>query len=247
VSFALFWQATAVPASDYRLHWRLTGPGGDVAMEEIVPLSPYPSSYWRAEELEQVRYDLTIAPDLLATDYDLVIDVLDAGGALVWKDDVVLSQVEVLARDRLFSLPSGIEYPLDLRLGSVVHLRGFDIGALAAKPEDQIPLTLYWQADGPTDLNYAVFVHLLGPDGMIHGQHDRPPANGAAPTRSWVPGQVIVDEISLPVLVDALPGAYIITVGLYDPESADRLPIYDATGAELPNGQIVLPIEVRVE
>jgi hypothetical protein len=144
-------------------------------------------------------------------------------------------------------LPADIAYPLDLRLGDVVRLRGFNIGALLAGPGDRIPLTLIWQADGPTDLSYAVFVHLIGPDGLIHGQQDHPPAGGAAPTHSWATGQVIVDEIALPVYDDAPLGVYHIAVGLYNPTSADRLPVYDATGIELPNDQIELPLEVTVE
>jgi hypothetical protein len=128
-----------------------------------------------------------------------------------------------------------------------VHLRGFDIDTLSAQPGGEIPLTLYWQADGPTDISYLVFVHLVGPDGMIHGQVDRPPLNGAAPTHTWVSGQVVVDDMMLPVLSDAPPDAYHIAVGLFDLATGLRLPVFDAAGEELPNQQIVLPVEINVQ
>jgi hypothetical protein len=247
VSFDLFWQAATPPAADYALRWRLVSSEEKVDIEEIVPLSPYPTTRWRDRELEQVRYDLPAPPDLPAGHYILDVNVLDVDGIALWADDYSLGRLEILARDRLFSLPENITYPLDLRLGTMVHLRGFDVQTLSARPGDQIPLTLYWQAEGPTDLSYTVFVHLIGSDGMIHGQVDRPPLGGAAPTHSWAPGQVIVDEILVPVLSDTLPGIYHIVVGLYDPVSGDRLPVYDSTGDELPNRQTVLPIEVTIK
>ncbi len=259
VSFDLFWQSTAVPKADYTLRWQLLVPGvpdGSPAVEQTVPVSPYATSQWREGELEQVRYDLPVPPDVPAGTYDLRLNVLDADGTPLWADDYVLTGLAVLARDRLFSLPSDIAYPLDLRLGQQVQLRGFDLpnatftrpDVLAVQGGGQIPLTLYWQANGPTDLSYTVFVHLRGPgpSDTIHGQVDRPPANGAAPTYSWTPDQVIIDELALPVLAGAPSGIYHIAVGLYDPLSGARLPVYDAAGTPLPENQILLPIEVRV-
>jgi hypothetical protein len=225
-------------------------------VEQTVPVSPYATSQWREGELEQVRYDLPVPPDVPAGTYDLRLNVLDADGTPLWADDYVLTGLAVLARDRLFSLPSDIAYPLDLRLGQQVQLRGFDLpnatftrpDVLAVQGGGQITLTLYWQANGPTDLSYTVFVHLRGPgpSDTIHGQVDRPPANGAAPTYSWTPDQVIIDELALPVLAGAPSGIYHIAVGLYDPLSGARLPVYDAAGTPLPENQILLPIEVRV-
>jgi hypothetical protein len=107
-------------------------------------------------------------------------------------------------------------------------------------------LTLYWQADGPTDLDYTVFVHLVGPDGQSHGQVDRFPAAGTAPTTSWADGQVVVDEMALPVAADIPAGLYHVAVGMYDAASGGRLPITDAAGQILPDAQAVLPVEITI-
>jgi hypothetical protein len=246
-SFDLFWQAAVAPTADYTLSWRLSSSAGEFTQSATVPLSPHPTSRWRVQELEQVRYDLPIPPELPAGDYILFANVLAVDGIPLWPQDLSIAAVEILAQDRLFSLPPDIAYPLDYGLGNMIRLRGFDLLKLSASPGDQLPLTLYWQAIGPTDLSYSIFVHLVGPDGQLYGQVDRPPLHGAAPTHTWAPGQVVIDDVSLPVLGEALPGTYHIAVGFYDPNSGDRLPTYDTAEMELPNRQIVLPVEIRIE
>jgi hypothetical protein len=107
-----------------------------------------------------------------------------------------------------------------------------------------LSLILYWQADGPTDIDYTTFVHLVGPDGRPHGQVDQ--FAGGAPTTSWAPGQVIVDEIALAVAADAPGGTYHIAVGMYDAASGGRLPVINGSGHPLPDDQAVLLVGITV-
>ncbi len=216
-------------------------------MQKTVPLSPHPTSRWRADDSFAARYDLRLDPSLPAADYRLALNVLAPDGSPLWPQDEVLSSVEVLARERLFQLPPDVAHPLDLALGDVVHLRGFDLPRQQAAPGDELPLTLYWQAAGPADLDYTVFVHLVGPDGQSHGQVDRFPAAGAAPSSSWAQGQVVVDEMSVPVKADAPPGLYHLAVGLYDAASGGRLPISDVNGQSLADDQVVLSVEIVIQ
>jgi len=246
LTLALTWSAAAPPQADYSARWRLVDGAGSVALEQTADLSPYATSRWRAGDSFEARYDLRIEPTLPAGVYTLALNVLAPDGHPLWAEDETLTTVEVLPRDRLFELPTNIAHPLDLTLGDVVHLRGFDLDRTQATPGEALALTLYWQADGPTDLDYTVFVHLIGPDGRPHGQVDRFPAGGAAPTTSWAPGQVIVDEIGLPVAADAPAGTYHIAVGMYDGASGGRLPVTDGSGQPLPDDQAVLPVEITV-
>ncbi len=154
--------------------------------------------------------------------------------------------IEVLPRERQFQLPADIGHPLHLALGNSAHLRGFDLHPTHIAPGDALPLTLYWQASGPTDLSYTVFVHLVGPDGLLYGQVDQIPGGGSAPTTSWAPDQVIMDKIRLPVDSDAPGGAYSIALGMYDAVTGARSPIVDDSGRLLPNDQVILPIEITV-
>jgi mannosyltransferase len=97
-------------------------------------------------------------------------------------------------------------------------------------PGDALRLSLYWQADGPSDIPYTVFTHLFGPDGQLYGQWDNPPVRGTYPTTDWSPGESVVDQYEIPVSPDAPPGEYRLLVGLYDPLTGARLPVLDANG-----------------
>ena len=247
------WSATEPPLVDYAARWRLVDAAGSTILEETADLAPYATGRWRAGDSFEARYDLRLGPDLTTGRHMLALNVLAPDGHTAWEEDEKLTTVEVLARDRLFELPADIAYPLDLTLGDVVHLRGFGIAPLPAvpgvgvlRPGDILDLTLYWQADGPTDLDYTVFVHLVGPDGRPHGQIDRFPGGGAVPTTSWAPGQVVVEEIALPVAANAPAGMYYVAVGLYDATSGGRLPVTDASGQPLPDAQVVLPVALTV-
>ncbi|HUX77607.1 MAG TPA: hypothetical protein VMY40_13325, partial [Anaerolineae bacterium] len=253
-TLALTWSSTAPPEADYRVRWQLLEPAGSVALEQIADLSPYATSRWRAGDSFEARYDLWLDPALPAGRYRLAFNVLAPDGRPLWAGDETLAAVDIIPRDRLFELPADIAHPLDLTLGATVHLRGFDLTTFPAEEGkgpvlqqgDTLPIQLYWQADGPTDLDYTVFVHLVGPDGRPHGQVDALPAGGTAPTTSWTPGQVIVGEITLPVAADAPAGAYHVAVGMYDAASGGRLPITDPSGNLLPNDQAILPLEITV-
>lgn len=57
-------------------------------------------------------------------------------------------------------------------------------------------------------------------------QADGVPVHGIRPTTSWRPGEAIIDERSLAIPPDILPGAYHLWIGLYEPEAARRLPLF---------------------
>jgi len=111
-----------------------------------------------------------------------------------------------------------------------ITLLGYDIhnsepGTLNSK------LTLYWQVNAPLPANYTVFVHLVDAQGNVAAQADSPPAAGAYPTGLWDAGEIIVDPHPLPNLE---PGRYRVLVGLYRPDTGERLPIADRPDGALP-------------
>ena len=249
LTLALTWSSSAPPQADYSVHWRLLDVTNSVALEQSIALSPHATSRWRAGDSFEARYDLRLDPALPAARYVLALNVLAPDGHPLWGEDNVLATVEILPRDRRFDLPADVAYPLDLTLGTAVHLRGFDVTITSEgvlQPGDALPVTLYWQAGGSADLDYTIFVHLVGPDGRLHGQVDQFPGSGSAPTTSWAPGQVIVDSIVLPVAAGAPAGTYHVAVGMYDAASGGRLPIADSSGHLLPDDQAILPVEITV-
>lgn len=89
----------------------------------------------------------------------------------------------------------------------------------------EVRITLSWGDLVRPRGNYTVFVHLLGPDGKIVAQHDSPPVKGSFPTGGWTPGERLVDRYSLVLPAGAPAGRYRVEVGMYRPESGQRLSV----------------------
>lgn len=112
---------------------------------------------------------------------------------------------------------------LAYQFGTAIRLAGFDWDV--SDPGDgtrRVTVTLHWDAAARPDRDYTVFVHLLGPDGRVLGQHDGPPAGGRWPTGLWRPGESVLDQhtIELPA---GQPDPAAVRIGLYDPRTQDRL------------------------
>jgi hypothetical protein len=117
---------------------------------------------------------------------------------------------------------------------------GGHAGQPSPPPEDELAVTLLWQAARPMADDYTVFVHLLDADGTIVAQRDVQPFQGTYPTSVWTQGELLADTYLLP-LPDTLPsGEYEVVVGLYVARSGQRLPAYDELGQRFPNDRIRL-------
>jgi len=149
-------------------------------------------------------------------------------------DYISLGELTVLPLARSFVTPTP-QYPLAARLSDQVELLGYDL----TREERTLQVTLYWRTQGVMDAGYTVFAHLLDNAGQLQSQHDGVPAEGARPTTSWVPGEVVADRHSLPIDPAALSGEYLLQVGMYDAAWV-RLPAFDAQGRRLPDDRIVL-------
>jgi hypothetical protein len=80
-------------------------------------------------------------------------------------------------------------------------------------------------------------VHLVDAHNQIVAQQDRAPVFGLYPTTAWQAGESIVDVYELGV--DA-PGTYALIVGMYDPNTLERIPAFDANGTRFTDDSIVL-------
>jgi hypothetical protein len=63
-------------------------------------------------------------------------------------------------------------------------------------------------------------------------QADVMPRDWGYPTTWWEKDEVVSDEIAL-ALSDVQPGAYQVTIGVYDPETGARLPVTGAAGTSV--------------
>ena len=105
-----------------------------------------------------------------------------------------------------------------------------EIGLSAAQPGEVIPVTLRWRPLRTVGEDYTAFVHLVGPDGRLHGQVDGWPMQGSYPTSRWSPDEEVNDPYQVRLAPDAPPGRYRVEVGWYLLETMQRLQIVDADG-----------------
>jgi hypothetical protein len=122
------------------------------------------------------------------------------------------TQVPTLGRQPEFAVTGG--WP-------GIELIGYDLDKPAYRSGEIVYLQLWWHATAPAPADWTVFTHLLGParaDGsVVWAGQDARPGQGSAPTTTWAPGDLILDEYQLQLPADAPPGEYQIEIGLYDP------------------------------
>ncbi len=140
----------------------------------------------------------------------------------------------------------GPEYKVDYQLGEHIQLKQTRLSAETNAPGDTLTVVLNWESDGNVEKNYKVFCHLMSEDGELVAQQDGIPLYSVRPTPSWLAGEIIEDSYEIPLDGDLAPGEYELSVGMYDAESMERLPVYDSTGERLSNDRITLgPLRVE--
>ena len=122
---------------------------------------------------------------------------------------------------------------LNYHLGPAIDLVGSTLLTPEVQAGDSLVLSLYWRANASPELDYTIFVHVLDAAGNFVTQEDTMPADGAAPTSRWKPGEFVEDFHSLTLPEDMPPGEYHILVGMYDFQTGARLPVTTPEGEEL--------------
>jgi hypothetical protein len=115
-----------------------------------------------------------------------------------------------------------------------------DVSATLPAP-DELAVALRWEPL-TTALESApnLFIHVVGPEGML-AQYDGPLAGGLWPGGLWQPGLSTSEShnLTLPRPFDAARDS--VWVGLYWPDSGERLPVIDEQGAIVDDQVIVRP------
>ncbi len=120
-----------------------------------------------------------------------------------------------------------------------VALVRYDLETDSVYPEDEVCATFYWEALEPLDESYTVFVHLVSRSGSIVGQHDGIPMAGLYPTVYWEEGQEVPDRHCLVPYGDLPEDRYLLEVGMYVPETAQRLEVIGGDGAPIGNHTVL--------
>jgi len=111
-----------------------------------------------------------------------------------------------------------------------------------------ITVTLAWRVLNTPPRDLVRFLHVLGPDGRPVAQEDSLPCAGACPAPSWLPGEVLADQVRLTIPPDLPAGTYPLAVGWYDAETFRRLPVRGmaAAGQTSATDMALLPVKLVV-
>ena len=128
------------------------------------------------------------------------------------------------------------------QFGPGIALQGYHLDETVLVSGQPFNLALYWTAEDMhlLDSAYKVFVHVIDDAGQLVAQHDGDPAEGQRPTSIWHDGDRILDSHRV-TWVAPSQGDYVrLVVGLYDPQTMERLPAYGPDGGRLADDQLEL-------
>lgn len=221
----LYWQAqTPVePGTVFRLS--LGNQNADFPLADALG----PAETWQAGQVRRAVYHLPTSLRLEGDSAPLSVALISAAGDQIAQTPVTLIKLE--NRVRTFKTPA-VKNPLNAPLGqpAQVTLLGYNLPKTVVAPGGSLALTLYWRAEAEMAVNYTVFVQALNSAGQVVAQTDLPPLGGAAPTTTWLPGEILTDPYAPALPASAAPGDYRLIVGMYDQATGQRLPV--ATGGD---------------
>lgn len=143
----------------------------------------------------------------------------------------------------IYQVPPPVEQLVPAAFGGDIRLRGFDIDG-AMQRGAQGTFQLVWDTLRLPPKDYWLFAHLVGPDGQRYAQVDMP-----HPTASWTPGRFVRTNLPLALPADGPAGTYRVVIGLYDPETGQRLPLTTGRAADpaLSGPDALLLMEIELE
>jgi hypothetical protein len=222
------WTTAAGPSRDWGLRVRIETAEGITAQRTSFPLRPdHPTSTWPEAAAVRGEYTVQVDPHLPPGRYRLTLALFPISEDVGVEKSTTVGTIEVRPLERTFTAPP-LEHRADAVFGDALALLGY---GLRQEP-DALHLTLHWQALDRLGY-YKVFVHLYDArTGALVAQHDAVPRGWTYPTNWWEAGEVVSDEVSLP-LAGVPAGVHRIGVGVYDPDTLERLPVQTGDGAPL--------------
>jgi hypothetical protein len=197
---------------------------GDVSQE----------SCWILGENDEHIYQ--VDPHLPGGVYTLAAKLVEPDSNQSVGEAVTLDTITVKDLPRVYDTPAP-QHVVSATLGQDLRLLGYDV---VQTPSD-LRVTLYWQAERQMSRYYKFFVHLLESETLeLVAQADVVPRDWTYPNTWWKAGEVVSDGIQLS-LTDVPTGTYMLAVGVYDPDTGNRLPAMNASDERVPDDRILLP------
>ena len=216
---AVVWGTTEAQHEDFAVELALADETGQSQQSVIFPpVSGWPTSGWPADALGLGRYAFKVDPRLPGGSYALTLalveeDTQERVGEMV----VIRDGLEISTPLRVFASPA-MQTKVDATFGDDLALLGYDF----EQAGDELNVTLHWQALQRMDKSFKFFVHLYDGSGGVASQVDIVPRGWTYPTSWWEAEEIVSDEMHLS-LSDVEPGRYRLAVGVYHPETGERL------------------------
>ena len=236
LSLTLYWQRTADASPPANLVYQLDLVGADGQVWRRLQHRPGPgwltAAEWPPAAAVAEPLVLYFPPETPPGRYRLRWQLLADGEAIAgrpgWRPwssrSLWLGSVTVMPWPLQRELPVDLT-PVGVELGSILELAGYRPAADPPQPGDLLAFELVWRTLAAPPANYFVFVHLVDETGEIVAQIDWVPVEGTRPTRGWRTGEVLIDPYRLPLPAELPAGDYGLWVGLYDPDTGQRLPV----------------------
>jgi hypothetical protein len=126
--------------------------------------------------------------------------------------------------------------------GDELALEQFSFAPQAFPLGAEVVIDTQWRALRPPLHDYTLFAHLVNAQGETAAGFDIPLTDGYYPSGLWDAGELVQHLHRLPVMGVLLTSDMTLQMGLYDPASGARLPVFDARGARQPNDVVVLGV-----
>jgi hypothetical protein len=231
----VIWGATAAPGDDLQLELALVdGEGTAGQRERFMISSSWPTGQWPANAVVRDTYTFQVEPWPRAGEQALVARLIRAGEGQTVGREVDIETLVMRRPERTFDIPP-MDRTLNARFGDALRLLGYDLRVGA----DAVDVTLHWRALRRMEQSYKFFVHLYDAESReLVAQRDTVPYDWQYPTVWWEVDEVVSDELSIP-LDDVQANTYDLAVGVYDPETKDRL-VFRGDGASVTPETLVL-------
>jgi hypothetical protein len=112
------------------------------------------------------------------------------------------------------------------QVGDGLELATVEFAPQNAKPGTAVTIKMRWQIREAPGRDLITFVHLGDREQAPLAQADGPPFGGGYPTQQWSAGEVLDDSYMFVVPEGLAPGRYPIHIGMYEPDSGARMPLW---------------------
>jgi hypothetical protein len=244
VEVTLYWEALARTDQNLVVFVHILSDAGTmIAQRDTYPgLGRYPTTAWDPGTVFADTYRVHIPEAAYAPDEGYVqVGLYYPDGPRLKTEDgrdaVRLARITV--RPRSGDVPN----PLHVNFADKLALIGYTLDRRVTRPGETIRLTLYWRALNPMDVNYKLFVHVLGKDHQIWANSDSPLTDRAVCTNRWEPGTTVEEVRELNIVEATPPDFYDIELGLHA-SGQGRLQILAEDGRQVSSRLMLTTIRV---